>query len=45
MQEFVCGERDENKWNDNHIVEGTAEAAFLGTYLATVMGHDAMVPS
>ena len=30
MQDFVCGECSTNKRVDNHIVEGAAEAAFVG---------------
>ena len=29
-QDFVRGERDRNKWDDHHIVEGSSEAAVLG---------------
>src|SRR5258708_28958966 len=29
-EDFVRGERDNNEWNENHIGEATAEAAFLG---------------
>ncbi len=43
-QDFVCGERDKNKWDDNHIVEGTAEAAFLGPCRVMIIGHGATVP-
>src|SRR6266403_5123155 len=38
-QDFVCGERDKNNWDDYHIVEGTAEAAFLGPCRVMIMGH------
>ncbi len=26
----LIGKRDKNKWDDNHIIESPAEAAFLG---------------
>jgi hypothetical protein len=42
---FVCGERDKNKWDDNHVVEGTTEAAFVGPCRVMIVGHDAAVPS
>src|SRR4029077_3480327 len=37
-QDFVGGERDKNKWNDDHIVGGTAEA---GPCWVTTIGHGA----
>jgi hypothetical protein len=42
-QDVDCGERDNNKWDDYHIVQRTAEAASLGPFQAMIIGHDAMV--
>jgi len=39
-QDVFYGERDDNKWDDNHIVERAAEAAVLGPFQAMVIGHD-----
>lgn len=38
-QDFVCGERDKDKWDDNHVVGGTSEAAFLGPCGVTIVCH------
>jgi hypothetical protein len=43
-RDFVGGERDNNEWDDNHIVEATAEAAFLGPCRIMIIGHGATVP-
>ena len=43
-QDFVGGERDNNEWDNNHIVEATAEAAFLGPCRIMIIGHGATVP-
>jgi hypothetical protein len=37
-------DNDKNKRDDYHIVEGTAEAAFLGPCRVMKMGHGATVP-
>jgi hypothetical protein len=43
-QDFVGGERDNNEWDDHHIVERTVEAAFLGPCRVMIVGHGATVP-
>src|SRR5215831_5962686 len=44
-QDLVGGERDNNERDDNHIVEGTAEAAFPGPCRIMIIGHGATVPA
>ena len=41
-EDFVGAERDKDKWDDNHIIKGTAEAAFLGPCRVMKIGHGAM---
>src|SRR6516165_4350301 len=43
-QELVCGKRDRNKWDDNHIVERTAEAALFSPCRVLIVGHGATFP-
>jgi hypothetical protein len=38
-QDLDCGKRDNNKWGDEHIIDGTAKAAFLGPRRVTTIGH------
>src|ERR1700751_1295122 len=40
-QELARGERDKNKWDDNHIVGRDAEAAFLGPCRVMIIGPGA----
>src|SRR5215475_2724313 len=44
MQDFVGGERDHNEWDDDHIVEGSAEAVFPRPCRIVIIGHGATLP-